>query len=170
MAKAKYNAEQAIINSGLEYSIFRATWFAESLPLFVRNNQATIMGNQPHKLHWLAAEDYARMVVKSYLSDDAANKIFTIFGPEAHTFKEAFEIYRNIINPEIKISSVTLAVLSFFAAITFSKQLKEAIPLMKYFEKNGERGDPSETDDILGTPRITLEQWCKNYREHIRNP
>jgi uncharacterized protein YbjT (DUF2867 family) len=165
MIKVKYDAEQAIINSRLKYSIFRATWFMESLPLFVRGNQATVMGKQPHKIHWLAADDYAAMVVRSYLLDEAADKIFTVFGPEEYTFNEALQIFCRIARPEAKVTNVPLGVLSFFAAITFSKQLKEALPLMKYFEKQGELGNPSEADNLLGAPHTTLEQWSRNYKQ-----
>lgn len=163
--KAKYNAEQAIMRSGLDYTIFRATWFMESLPLFIRGNQASVMGKQPHKLHWLAAEDYARMVSKAYLFDEAANKIFYTFGPETYTMKEALEVFCRIINPDIKVTMVPLGVLSFFAKITFSKQLKEVLPLMRYFEKTGEQGDPFPTDEIFGAPQITLEQWSKDFHK-----
>jgi uncharacterized protein YbjT (DUF2867 family) len=163
--KAKYNAEQVIMRSGLDYIIFRASWFMESLPLFIRGNQASVMGKQPHKIHWLAAEDYASMVSKAYLFDEVANKIFYAFGPETYTMKEALEVFCGIINPDIKVTMVPLGVLSFFAKITFSKQLKEVLPLMRYFDKTGEQGDPSCTDEIFGAPQITLEQWSKDFHK-----
>jgi uncharacterized protein YbjT (DUF2867 family) len=162
--KAKYNAEQAIIQSGLEYAIFRATWFMESLPLFVRDNQATIMGKQPLGIHWLAAEDYAGMVAKAYLLDGPLNNIFLAWGPEEYTFNKALEIFCSINYPNVKVNNVPLAVLRFFAAITFSRPLKEVLPLMRYFEKHGEVGDPTSTDEMLGAPQITLEEWCRDYK------
>ncbi|MCD6163342.1 MAG: NAD(P)H-binding protein [candidate division Zixibacteria bacterium] len=167
MIKAKYDAEQAIINSGLEYSIFRAAWFMESLPLFIRDNQAAVLGKQPHKLHWLAAEDYAKMTAKSYMQDEAVNKVLTVFGPETYTMKEALEIFCKIAYPEAKVTNVPLGVLSFIAAIKFSKQLKEVLMIMKYFEQTGEYGNPSEADELLGSPQITLEKWSKAYKESM---
>jgi len=161
--RAKLKAEQAVIDSGLDYTIFRATWFMESLPFFVRDRQATVMGRQPHKYHWLAAEDYAKMVARSYLLDEAIGKTLTVWGPDAYTFEEALEIYCQQVDPEIRVTRVPLGVLSFFALITFSRPLKEILPLMRYFEKIGEAGDPAETDEILGGPTITLKQWCANF-------
>ena len=160
--RAKLKAEKAIIGCGLEYTIFRATWFMESLPFFVRNGQATVMGRQPHKFHWLAAEDYAKMVARSYLLDDAVGKILFAWGPEAYTFEEALEIYCKQTAPDMKVTTVPLGVLSFFAMITFSRPLKEILPLMRYFEKVGEAGDPAEADEILGGPTVTLERWSKS--------
>jgi len=162
--KAKYDAEQEIIKSGLEYAIFRATWFMESLPFFVRDNRATVMGNQPLGIHWLAAEDYARMVAQAYLLDEPLYNKFTIWGPDEYTFGEALEIFCSINFHGAKVNNIPLGVLRFFAAITFSRPLKEVLPLMKYFEKYGELGDPTLTDKMLGTPQITLEKWSKCFK------
>lgn len=165
--KAKYQAEQAIINSGIEYGIFRATWFMESLQLFVRENQATVMSNDTQKIHWLAAEDYAGMVARAFMFDDPINNIFTIFGPDEYTFEEAFNVYTNIIDPAIKIKKVPLGILKLFAMITFSKQLKNILPFIKYFEKNGESGNPSKADELLGSPQITLRKWCECFKQNL---
>ncbi len=43
--------------------------------------------------------------------------------------------------------------------LTRDKMLQFATGLMGYFDKVGELGDPSEANDILGAPRITLDQW-----------
>ena len=57
--QAKFHAEAAIRASGVPYTIFRATWIMESLPLFIRGKRAIVIGRQPHPLHWVAAADYA---------------------------------------------------------------------------------------------------------------
>ena len=64
--KAKFEAEAAIRASGVPYTIFQATFFMELLPRFVRGTRASILGTQPHPWHWVAADDYARMVSKTY--------------------------------------------------------------------------------------------------------
>lgn len=66
--------------SGVPYTIFRATWFMETLPLFVRGRAATIIGRQPHRLHWLAADDYARMVARSYRTPEAPGRALYLYG------------------------------------------------------------------------------------------
>jgi len=166
--RAKYMAEQAIINSGLEYAIFRATWFMESLPLFVRGDKAILMGKQPFKWHWIAAEDYAKIVAQAFMHDDPPNGIFNVFGPEEYTTREALEIYCALINPQIKIMTMPIGLLKFIAAITFNRELKDVLPLMEYFENNGELGNSANTDELFGQPKITLENWCKCYKERIK--
>ena len=163
--RAKYLAEQEIIKSGLEYAIFRATWFMESLPLFVRDGKAIVMGKQPEKIHWIAAEDYARMVCRTYMMEEPIKKTFRVFGPEKYTFAGAFELYRKVIDPEIKIIHTPISVLRLMAFFQANAKLKDILSLMKYFQKHGEIGDPIDTDETFGHPSITLEKWLASYKD-----
>ena len=72
-------AEDIIVNCGMPYTIFRPSWFMESLKFFVRGNSLSIIGKQQNPLGWVAAEDYARMVSAAYKTDDAKNKKFFIY-------------------------------------------------------------------------------------------
>ena len=75
MIDNKYRAEQTIIESGISYIIFRPTWFFESLDLMVRNGKAIIIGKQPNPSHWVAADDFARMIATAYKKSEALNKM-----------------------------------------------------------------------------------------------
>ena len=78
--KAKFEAEAAIRASGVPYTIFQATFFMETLPRFVRGTRASILGSQPHPWHWVAADDYARMVSKAYGRRRRPTRPFTFSG------------------------------------------------------------------------------------------
>ncbi len=158
--RAKLQAEAAIRESGVSYSIFCATHFMESLPLYIRGKRASIIGKQPHRLHWLAADDYAKMVSKAFQLPEAVNKRFFIYGPEALTIQEALTKYCSIVCPDVKVSSVPIWLISLIGKVSFNPELKFIAELMRFFEKTGEGGDPSEANMLLGTPANTLEQWC----------
>lgn len=158
---AKLRAETAIKESGIPYTIFCPTHFMESLPLYIRNNQASIIGKQPNLLHWVAASDYAKMVSKAFRLPEAANKRFFIYGPEAMTMREALVKYCSIVHPKIKVSSTPIWLLSLIGKVSFNTELQFIAELMKFFEKTGEGGDPAETNILLGAPTTTLKQWCK---------
>lgn len=164
MVKAKLQSEKALRDSGVPYTIFCATHFMESLSLAVRGNRATIIGKQPHRLHWLASSDYAKMVSKAFQLPEAANKRLFIYGPEALTMSEAINKYCSIVHPDIKVSSVPIWLLSLMGKLTFNPELQFISGLMKFFGEVGEGGDPSEANNLLGTPTTTLEQWCKKQR------
>jgi uncharacterized protein YbjT (DUF2867 family) len=164
MTRAKFQAEEAIKNSGVPYTIFRPSWFMESLPLFVRNGRASIIGRQPAPAHWVAAADYARMVSNAYQTPAAENKTLYVYGPEAIKMLDALKAYCAIAQPDIKASSMPVWLVSLIATLTRNEELKDVTRLMAYFEKFTEDCDPTEANTLLGAPTTTLQQWCKPQR------
>ena len=47
------------------------------------------------------------------------------------------------------------------ARLNRRERLAYAIRLIDYFDKAGEFGDPSEANELLGAPSITLDEWFK---------
>lgn len=159
--RAKFSAEAAIRASGVPYSIFKATFFMESLPSYVRGKRASIIGNQPHSWRWVAAADYAQMVSNAYAAAAAANKDFYIYGPHAYTLREALQKYCAIARPEAIIGNLPLWAASMIARLTRQRELEAILPFFRYTEKVREEGDPKEANTLLGAPTTTLEQWCR---------
>ena len=162
MIENKYQAEQSIISSGIPYMIFRPSWFFETLSLMIREGKAMMLGKQQNPSHWIAAEDFARMVVSAYKNPDARNRIFFIFGQEQYLMKDLLEKYCQARYPEIKkVSVIPIWMAKFMAVLTGNKGLKEAASLFGYFEKVKELGNPDETNDLLGKPTTTFENWIQ---------
>ncbi len=55
---AKLGAERAIEASGVPFTIFKPTYFMETLPLHVQGPFGVVLGRQPHPLHMVAGDDY----------------------------------------------------------------------------------------------------------------
>lgn len=161
-SRSKFKGETALKASGVPYTIFRCSWFMESLPLFVQGNSMSLIGNQPHQLHWVAAEDYARMVSKSYQTDETLNKELYILGPESYTMGAAMKIYAR--HAGLKVSPISTQMLGLLGTLTFNTEWKSMAILMKHYEKWGEDGSPEEANRLLGAPKITLNEWCRENR------
>ncbi len=160
--RQKYFAEKAIRESGIPYNIFCPTWFMESLPRYVKGNKAFAFGKNASPFHFVAARDYARMVSRSYKHEKAFNRRFFIHGPEGIPFRDALKRYCSVFHPEIKkISTYPYWFARIIAAIKRSKKMRFAVEFMKFFEKAGEGGDPTEANRLLGAPQTTLDQWLK---------
>ncbi len=159
-SRSKVKGEAALKSSGVPYTICRASWFMETLPLFVQGKSISLIGNLPHPLHWIAAEDYARMVSKSYQTDETLNKELYIFGPEAYTMGEAMKIYAD--HTGVKVAPMSTQMLAALGALTFNVEWKGMAVLMKHYENWGEDGSPEEANRLLGAPRVTLQEWLKN--------
>jgi uncharacterized protein YbjT (DUF2867 family) len=162
MIENKYQAEQSIISSGIPYMIFRPSWFFDTLELMIREGKAMMLGKQSHPSHWIAADDFAAMVVSAYKNPDARNKIFFVFGQEQYLMKDLLEKYCQVRYPEIKkVSIVPIWMAKFIAILSGNKGLKEAASLFGYFEKVKELGIPDETNALLGKPVTTFENWVQ---------
>lgn len=158
---ARVKAERNLIESGVPYTIFRPSWFFESLPHFIQDGRAIILGKQPLKLGWLAATDYAAQVVKAFQTDEAANKCFYNLGPSKLTMMEALEKYCEELQPDLKPQSFSFMQAKMFSKMPGMEKLKIVIPFFEYFEKNDEDVDPTEANEILGANKTNLEQWIK---------
>ena len=161
-SRSKVRGEAALKSSGVPYTIFRASWFMETLPLFVQGKSISLIGNQIHPLHWIAAKDYARMVSKSYQTEETLNKELYIFGPEAYTMGEAMKIYAD--HAGVKVSPMSTQLLGVLGMLTFNTEWKGMAVLMKHYEKWGEDGSPEEANRLLGAPRMTLQEWLAKQR------
>jgi uncharacterized protein YbjT (DUF2867 family) len=159
--KAKLAAEEALRASGVPYTIFRATFFMESLPRFVRGERASFFGSQPHPWHWVAADDYARMVVQAYAAPAAASKTLYVHGPKPWTHRQALETYCAIAHPGVKVSALPFWMASLIAGLSRDKAMQAALPFFRYSEKVAEAGDPAGANSLLGAPTTTLEQWSR---------
>jgi uncharacterized protein YbjT (DUF2867 family) len=164
-SRSKFKGEAALKASGVPYTIFRCSWFMETLPMFVQGKNISLIGKQIHPLHWVAAQDYARMASKSYQTEETLNKELYIFGPEAHTMGDAMKIYTEIAAPDVKVSPVSTKMLSFLGMLSFNTEWKSMSTLMGHYERHGEDGSPEEANLLLGAPTITLKEWCEKNRK-----
>ena len=165
MVAQKLDAETAIAACGVPYTVFCPTWPMEQLPRFVQNGTAFVVGDRLPALHWFAAADLARMVSRSYQTDEAANQRFYVHGPEAWTMAEAVERYCAALHPEVdEVAVIPVEGARAQAAATGDKTLGFMAEMMAYFDQAGELGSPEEANRILGPPTITLDTWI-----HARN-
>ena len=163
-SRAKFAGIEALKSSGVPYTVFRCSWFMESLPLFIQGKNMSLIGNQIHPLHWIAAEDYARMVSRSYLTDETLNRELYIYGPEEYTMAQAMKMYTEIAAPKTKVTPISTQMLSIMGALTLNKEWNSMATLMGHYERWGEDGSPEEANRLLGAPEIKLNEWCSMVR------
>ncbi|RYF98645.1 MAG: NmrA family transcriptional regulator, partial [Chitinophagaceae bacterium] len=88
--------EKLVINSGLDYTVLRASWFNQNFNenYLLENVLAGAVempsGNIPEP--FIDADDIADAAVAAFTNPKHSNKLYEITGPELLTFKQAFEI------------------------------------------------------------------------------
>jgi uncharacterized protein YbjT (DUF2867 family) len=161
----KLKSEEAIRASGIGYMIFCPTWFMELLPRFVRGGRVILFGKPWRRWHFIAVQDFGRLVAKSYRCREALNKRFYMHGPQAFTLPEALQHYCRVLHPQIKsFRHMPYWLLRLIAWLRGNAELRFALNLVAYLEKVGERGDPTEAYTILGAPQVTLDKWLQRQK------
>jgi uncharacterized protein YbjT (DUF2867 family) len=164
--KQKFLAEQAIRESQVPYCIFCPTWFMESLPKFVKGEKAFVFGKQPNLYHFIAAEDYSRMVSASYQSEKATQRRLFLHGPKGYLFRDALREYCAAFHAEIAdVSTMPFWLSTTVATLTKKAEMKSTSDLMRFFERVGERGNPAEANQLLGAPQIDVQEWIARKKE-----
>jgi uncharacterized protein YbjT (DUF2867 family) len=101
------------------------------------------------------------MVVRALETPAAAGKVLHVRGPEALTMEQALEVYRQARAPEAKPMTAPFWLLQIIALLPGNGELRRVgLPLMRYFAKVPESGDPAEAEALLGRPTTTLAAWC----------
>src|SRR5206468_6869686 len=85
---AKRSAEKALMESGIDYTILRPSFFMEIwlgpyLGFDIRNHKATIYGEGVNEISWISLKDVAAFAVMSLQKEECFNKIIELGGPEA---------------------------------------------------------------------------------------
>jgi hypothetical protein len=110
------------------------------------------------------------MVATAYRREEAANKKLFIHGPEAITTVQALERYCRVFHPEVKtVSLMPIDAAKAMADSSGNDMLKFFAALMAYFEKVGEMGDPTEANQLLGAPTMTLDEWLAQRQAEMAN-
>jgi len=162
MTAQKLEAEKAIRECGVPYTIFCPTWPMEQLPRLARGGQPLLIGDRPVLYHWFAADDLGRMVSMAYQTEGAANKRLFVHGPEALTMQEALTRYCRVFHPEVEsVSVMPVDTARAVAKSTGNQMLGFFAELMAYFDQAGEMGDPAEANRLLGAPATTLDAWIE---------
>ena len=110
---SKYKAEQEIINSGLDYTIFRASYIigktdhlTKSLSKQMKKGVIIIPGSGKYQLQPIFVEDVAKIILKSILEKKFSKKILELVGPRKISFEDFVKLFSK--NTKVKFKKINL--------------------------------------------------------------
>lgn len=157
---AKLGAERAIERSGVPYTIFKPTYFMETLALQVQGPVGVLLGRQPHPLRIVAADDYAAMVCAAFATPEAAGKRLFVFGPEPIRLPDALRLYCRVVEGGKRVITMPLPVMAAINRAFMGGALTRELALMRLMQRVGEPAGAPEAADLLGPATTTLREWC----------
>ncbi len=110
---SKYNAEREIISSGLDYTIFRASYIigktdhlTKSLSNQMKEGTIIIPGSGKYRLQPIFVEDVAKIILESILEKKFSNKILDLVGPTKINFEDFVKLFSK--NMKVKLKKINL--------------------------------------------------------------
>ena len=86
---SKFKAEQEIIHSGLDYTIFRASYIigtddplSQNIKRQIQNGKVVIPGSGNYRFQPIFIDDVAKIILKSITENSFSNKILDLVGPQ----------------------------------------------------------------------------------------
>ncbi|NQV40590.1 MAG: NAD-dependent epimerase/dehydratase family protein [Nitrosopumilus sp.] len=106
---SKYNAENFIINSGLDYTIFRPSYivgtddmFTKYLKRQIKNGEINIPGSGTYSIQPIHISDVAKIIFESTLHLKFKNKIIDLVGPDFISFEKYVKLFSKGTKTSIK--------------------------------------------------------------------
>ena len=110
---SKYNAEHEIINSGLDYTIFRASYImgktdylTKALSMQMKKGIISIPGSGKYRLQPIFVLDIAKIILEAILLKKFSKKIIDLVGPQKISFEDFVKLFTK--NTRVKIKKINL--------------------------------------------------------------
>jgi len=110
---SKYKAEREIINSCLDYTIFRASYIigktdhlTKSLSKQMKKGTIVVPGSGKYRLQPIFVEDVAKIILESILKKKFSNKILDLVGPKKISFEDFVKLFSK--NTKVKFKKINL--------------------------------------------------------------
>ena len=110
---SKYNAEREIINSGLDYTIFRASYImgktdylTKALSIQMKKGTISIPGSGKYRLQPIFVLDVAKIILEAILEKKFSKKILDLVGPQKISFEDFVKLFTK--NTRVKIKKINL--------------------------------------------------------------
>ena len=110
---SKYNAEREIINSGLDYTIFRASYImgktdylTKALSMQMKRGTISIPGSGKYRLQPIFVLDVAKIILEAVLEKKFSKKIIDLVGPQKISFEDFVKLFAK--NTGVKIKKINL--------------------------------------------------------------
>ena len=158
----KKQAVSQIKTSGIPYLIFYPSNFMDNFyHVYRKGNKILLAGESKHKMYFIAAQDYAKQVLKAFTIFENQSKEFYIQGIEGFTADEAAaEFIKHHQKEKLQISKAPIFFLKFLGL--FIQDLNYASNIIEALNNYPEKFIATETWETLGKPETTLAQFARS--------
>ncbi|HEY5968804.1 MAG TPA: NAD(P)-binding oxidoreductase [Chitinophagaceae bacterium] len=161
--EVKQAAVDAIKKSGLNYSIFYASTFMETLDSqMLQGTRLMLAGKSVAPMWFIAGKDYGVQVAWALKKAGDSNQEYNIQGLEPFTFSEAAKVFIQNVKSPIKIMKAPLAPLKYLGV--FNQRMNYTYHICEALNRYPEKFESQNTWDELGKPSTTLSEYVASLK------
>lgn len=162
---AKRAVENALIASGMEYTILRPgifmeIWLNPALGFDYINGKATIYGDGHAKNHFITLGNVAQYVVESLICPEAINRAFELGAPQSCGMLEVVQTFEQVGGKPFDLAFVPAAALEAQANATNDPRQK-SFAVMTHDMAKGIRVDTSEAENVFSLSLASVEDYAR---------
>lgn len=162
---AKRTVEQAVINSGMTYTILRPSdfmevWISPAVGFDYPNAKATIYGEGHSRISFISLGDVAQFTVESLEKKAAKNQIIELGGPAALSPLEAVRIFEKVGGKSFELQFVPAAALKAQKEAT-TDPLQCSFASLMLSNANGDEVDTSLEQKVFSFPLTSVEDYAR---------
>lgn len=171
----KFEVEQYLQHSGLNYIIIRSTAFMETHihelmgKGILKNGKAFIMGKGNNPLNFVSIIDVAQLILMAIKNPEAQNAIIEIGGPDNLTRNQIVQLYEKHSGKKVKCTYLPIGFLNFLSKLfkPFHQGVSRVLALGEVLDKTDQTFDPHSTLQKfpiqLTTPEYFVQQQCNRH-------
>ena len=181
IAKIKYEVENALAGSDLNWTVLGAPPSMEIFFRMIRGHNMIVPGGGPPALPTVSPVDVGEIAAQAVFRDDLHRKRFRMVGPEAISFPEAAERISSVVGKTIRFRKIPLLLFKIARAITrpftpfsdvilFINQMLGFIKLLNQFPQDFIAEVPEDHRLLLDTfdyVPTTLEMEAQRWSEEL---
>ena len=159
VARTKTETDAYVADSGIPYTIFRPTWFMESIAISSLGPFLFDLPGDPRPIHWIAAADYARQVAAAVRDERARDRIIRVQGPEGVSMSDAFKRFASVWRRYLIRLPLPRAAIALGAHLSAPMSYLDA--LLEYTYQYVTQEPSVVEGHDLAPPVTTIEQFAK---------
>ena len=160
VAQAKVEIDEVIAGAGVPYTIFRPTWFMESIPISAVGPVLVRPPGPDDPIHWIAGDDFGRQVAAAVRTPAARDRVFEVQGPEPVSMRDAFRRFARVWRSSLVVAPLPNAVLRLGSRVVPPMHYLAALPRMTF---PGVTDVPADVEaHTLARPEITIERFARD--------
>jgi uncharacterized protein YbjT (DUF2867 family) len=164
LQRAKREVEQAVMGSGMTYTILRPTffmeiWFSQALGFDAAARRARIYGTGERPISWISFPNVAEFAVHSLDAAAARNATLTLGGPEALTPLDVVRIFEEASGGPFTVEYVMEAVLRV-GKTSARRALDEAFAALSLGYAQGQAIDMRATLEAIPVRLVGVREYA----------